>query len=250
MSSADQKPRVDTDRLRESVDIVEAVGRYVALKKDGPEWKARCPFHDERSPSFYVIPAKQFAHCFGCGWHGDVIAFVMRYDNLSFAEAVKKLGHVDFAPERGAQPAQVPEKPRDGKWVALLPVPADAPDLLHESGWTVPIWNPKRSKYSRFKPTRADAYRNAKGELLGYVLRCEFEDGKVTPTVTWCIGPDGAMQWAIQPFPRPRPLYGLDDLALRPDAPVLLVEGEKCRAAGAGALPMYVAASWPGGGKG
>ncbi|HEX5756883.1 MAG TPA: DNA primase, partial [Arenimonas sp.] len=248
--AAAARKRVDTDKLRAQVDIAEVIGRYVALKKDGTEFKARCPFHDERSPSFYVSPVKQFYHCFGCGAHGDVIRFVMEYDGLDFGEAVKKIGGDDIRPAEGAAPPQKPDKPREGKWVALLPVPDDAPDLLQSSGWTVPVWNPKRSKFSRFQPTRADAYRDAKGRLLGYVLRCEFNDGKVTPTITWCIGPDGAMQWCIRPFPTPRPLYGLDDIAARPDAPVLLVEGEKCRAAGAGALPMYVTASWPGGGKG
>ena len=274
--------RINTDAIRESVDIVQVVAGYVALKKDGKEYKGCCPFHSENTPSFYVSPAKGFVHCFGCGAHHDVIGFVQRYEGLSFVDACKKLGHRDFAPTASAQPAQVAEKPREGKWVPLMPVPDDAPDLLRGDGWTVPLWNPKRNKHSRFKPTRADAYRNGTGQLLGYVLRCEFGDGKITPTVTWCIGPDGAMQWCIRPFPTPRPLCGLDVLAMQvatiagPDGkrrawvragellelqadehvemlewpPVLIPEGEKCRAAGAGALPMYAAVTWPGGGKG
>lgn len=242
--------RIDTDALRASVDIVQVVGAYVALKKDGAEFKGCCPFHSEKTPSFYVSPEKGFVHCFGCGAHHDVIGFVQRYENLTFADACEKLGHRDFAPAPAASPVQVADKPREGKWRALMPVPDDAPDLVRADGWTVPLWNPKRDKHSRFKPTRADAYRDAQGRLLGYVLRCEFADGKITPTVTWCIGPDGAMQWCISPFPNPRPLCGLDALAAAPDAPVLVTEGEKCRAAGAGALPMYAGVTWPGGGKG
>lgn len=242
--------RIDTSNLRASVDIAQVVGLYVQLKKDGVEWKGRCPFHDERTPSFYVSPAKGFVHCFGCGAHHDVIGFVQRYEGIAFAEACKKLGHRDYEPAPAANPpVQQVEQLLEGKWVPLLPVPDDAPDLMRDD-WTVPIWNPKRGKYSRFKPTRADAYRDRLGRLLGYVLRCEFADGKITPTITWCIGPDGAMQWCLRPFPRPRPLYGLQDLDAHLDAPVLLPEGEKCRAAGAGALPMYVAISWPGGSKG
>ncbi|MGH8032112.1 MAG: CHC2 zinc finger domain-containing protein [Luteimonas sp.] len=253
--------RIDTDALRASVDIVDVVGAYVKLKRDGSEWKGCCPFHQERTPSFYVSPAKGFVHCFGCGAHHDVIAFVMRHDHLEFKEACEKLGHRDYAPIRESDPVAVEAGPVQ-KWVPLLPVPDDAPNLLRDDGWTVPIWNPKRAvknaageiigygRHSRFKPTRADAYRNSAGVLLGYVLRCEFGDGKITPTITWCIGPDGAMQWCIRPFPTPRPLCGLDDLAAKPLAPVLMPEGEKCRAAGAGALPMYAVVTWPGGGKG
>lgn len=242
--------RVDTAALRAKVDIAEVVGRYVKLKRDGKEFKGCCPFHKENTPSFYVTPAKGFVHCFGCGAHGDVIDFVMRYENIDFAAACERLGHREFAPAVASAPVQVASKPREGKWVPLLPVPDDAPELLRADGWTVPLWNPKRDKFTKFNPVRADAYRDAEGRLLGYVLRCEFKDGKITPTVTWCVGPDGAQQWCVQHFPRPRPLLGLDDLAARPDAPVILVEGEKCRAASAGALPMYVAVSWPGGGKG
>ncbi len=248
--SAQVQPRIDVDALRASLDIVAIVGGYVQLKKDGTEYKACCPFHDERTPSFYVSPEKGFVHCFGCGAHHDAIGFVQRYEGLGFVEACERLGHRDFAPVAVDRPAPVAAMPTEGKWVPLLPVPLDAPDLLRADGWTVPIWNPKRSRFSRFKPARADEYRNADGRLLGYVLRCEFADGKITPAVTWCIGPDGAMQWCIRPFPSPRPLQGLDALAARPEAPVLLVEGEKCRAAGAGALPMYVVAAWPGGSKG
>lgn len=253
--------RIDTDALRAGVDIVDVVGAYVQLKRDGSEWRGCCPFHQEKTPSFYVSPAKGFVHCFGCGAHHDVIGFVQRHDGLSFAEACAKLGHRDFAPVRQSQPVAVEAGPIK-KWVPFLPVPDDAPTLLRDDGWTVPIWNPKRAvkndagevigygRHSRFKPTRADAYRNAAGQLLGYVLRCEFGDGKITPTITWCIGPDGAMQWCIRPFPHPRPLCGLDALAEKPDAPVLMPEGEKCRGAGAGALPMYAVVTWPGGGKG
>jgi hypothetical protein len=130
-----------------------------------------------------------------------------------------------------------------------------------------------------------DEYRGFDGRLLGYVLRVEFPDKKITPVVTWCVGPDGAQQWCLCPFPDPRPMQGLDALAdprrlaviekadgrqrwqlvtpgtiveLAPgerivetrDRTVLVVEGEKCRAAGAGALPQYAVVSWPGGSKG
>ena len=79
------------DELLARVDIVDVIERRVPLKKAGREWTACCPFHDERTPSFYVSPAKQFFHCFGCGVHGSAIKFLMDYDRLEFPDAVEEL---------------------------------------------------------------------------------------------------------------------------------------------------------------
>ncbi|MGH8213283.1 MAG: DNA primase [Rhodanobacteraceae bacterium] len=79
------------DELLVRVDIVDVVQRHVPLKRAGREWTARCPFHDERSPSFYVSPNKQFFHCFGCGVHGSAIKFLMDYEHLEFPDAVEEL---------------------------------------------------------------------------------------------------------------------------------------------------------------
>ncbi|KFN42325.1 hypothetical protein N789_14130 [Arenimonas oryziterrae DSM 21050 = YC6267] len=129
-------------------------------------------------------------------------------------------------------------------------VPDDASPLIAADGKAT-MFNPKRGRYWTCTPARADAYRNAEGKLLGYVLRIEMRDGaKITPQVTWCIGPDGLSQWCVRPFPEPRPLFGLDRLAAYPEKPVLIVEGEKCALAGADALPPYAVISWPGGSKG
>ncbi|TAL87716.1 MAG: DNA primase [Rhodanobacter sp.] len=79
------------DELLARVDIVDVVERRVPLKKAGREWTACCPFHDERTPSFYVSPAKQFFHCFGCGVSGSAIKFLMDFDRLEFPDAVEEL---------------------------------------------------------------------------------------------------------------------------------------------------------------
>ncbi|PZO62607.1 MAG: DNA primase [Pseudoxanthomonas suwonensis] len=79
------------DDLLARTDIVEVVGSRVPLKKQGREYSARCPFHDERSPSFTVSPTKQFYHCFGCGAHGSAIGFLMQFDRLEFLDAVEEL---------------------------------------------------------------------------------------------------------------------------------------------------------------
>ncbi len=79
------------DSLLARVDIVELIGARLPIKRAGREYTARCPFHDERSPSFYVSPTKQFYHCFGCGAHGTAIKFLMEYDRLEFVDAVEEL---------------------------------------------------------------------------------------------------------------------------------------------------------------
>ena len=84
-------PQDFIDDLIARADIVEVVGRRVQLKKAGREFKACCPFHDEKTPSFTVSPGKGFYHCFGCGAHGTAIGFLMEFDHMSFVEAIENL---------------------------------------------------------------------------------------------------------------------------------------------------------------
>ena len=84
-------PDAFIDDLLARTDIVEVIGARIPLKRQGREFSARCPFHDERSPSFTVSPTKQFYHCFGCGAHGTAISFLMNYDRLEFLDAVDEL---------------------------------------------------------------------------------------------------------------------------------------------------------------
>lgn len=72
-------------------DIVEIISNYIPLKRTGRSFKARCPFHEEKTPSFVVHPEKQIFHCFGCGAGGDVFSFLMKYEQLSFPEALRRL---------------------------------------------------------------------------------------------------------------------------------------------------------------
>lgn len=84
-------PRDFIDSLLSRADIVEVINQRVPLKKAGATFKACCPFHQEKTPSFNVNPQKQFYHCFGCGASGDALKFVMEYEGLSFVEAVESL---------------------------------------------------------------------------------------------------------------------------------------------------------------
>jgi DNA primase len=81
----------DVEAVRQGVDIVDVVGRYVNLRPAGRDYKGLCPFHREKTPSFHVSPDKQVYHCFGCGAGGDVFTFLMRYLGLSFPEALEDL---------------------------------------------------------------------------------------------------------------------------------------------------------------
>jgi DNA primase len=77
--------------VRDHVDIVDLVGRYITLRKAGANWKGLCPFHEEKTPSFNVNPQRQIFHCFGCDAGGNVFTFLMRHENLTFPEAARSL---------------------------------------------------------------------------------------------------------------------------------------------------------------
>ncbi len=87
-------PRQFIDELLVRVDIVDIIDSHVPLKKTGSNYTARCPFHNEKSPSFNVNRNKQFYHCFGCGAGGNVISFLMEFNHLSFVETIEELATV------------------------------------------------------------------------------------------------------------------------------------------------------------
>ncbi|HOW52284.1 MAG TPA: DNA primase [bacterium] len=103
---------VDVNRIiEERVNIVDVVRRYVKLQSAGRRQTGLCPFHKEKTPSFSVNEERQFYHCFGCGAHGNALTFVMNIENLSFREAVKKLG-TDFGIRELLQEQSTPEADR------------------------------------------------------------------------------------------------------------------------------------------
>ena len=114
-------PQSFIDDLTARADIVELIGSRVELKKAGREYRACCPFHNEKTPSFWVSPVKQFYHCFGCGAHGTALGFLMEYDKLSFPEAIEELAG------------------RLG-----LDVPREAGSAPDNSGSTTPLWRNAR----------------------------------------------------------------------------------------------------------
>ena len=108
-------PQSFIDELIARADIVEVIGSRVPLRKQGREYKACCPFHNEKTPSFWVSPEKQFYHCFGCGAHGTVLGFLMQYDRMSFPEAVEELAaRLGLeVPHEGGEAAGAPRRETD-----------------------------------------------------------------------------------------------------------------------------------------
>lgn len=134
-------------------------------------------------------------------------------------------------------PPEKPVAPRSW-WTPIVPAPAEAPE-------------PPKAHQVRGIPERVWTYRDGASQVLGYVYRFQTSDGgkEVLPLVWARHDKSGAAEWRWLSWAEPRPLYGLDRLAARPDATVLLVEGEKCADVAALELPDLVAVSWPGGGK-
>ena len=109
--------------LLNRVDIVDVVSRYVQLKKGGANFQGLCPFHNEKTPSFTVSPAKQFYHCFGCGAHGNAIGFLMSYASLGYVDAVKELAAsagLQVPDERPRTPEEAARKEREPDLYAVM----------------------------------------------------------------------------------------------------------------------------------
>lgn len=242
--------QIDTDSIRSDYRLSDIVSKFIGkLTRDGREFKACCPFHNERSPSFTINDEKEFYHCFGCGAHGDVIDFVQNYQGVSFREAVAIITGETPAPE--GKRAQRASKAVD-YYAGLKPLPTPKVAIWEAGERTPQIFNPKRAddekgRFTRYKPSMVFPYTDATGTLIGYVLRVDFGDGaKITPTVRYATLPDGTKGWTHWHFDEPRPLYGLDKLAKNPDGQVFICEGEKAADA-CGRLLGVTAVTWPGG---
>ena len=256
-------PQEELDRVKRETDIAGLIGSYVKLEKAGAEYKGLCPFHNEKTPSFSVSPAKQFYHCYGCGAHGDVFDFLIEHAGMRFRDAASALGaRVD-----DGQPAASLPAPRE-----MPPPPAEhsaAPDAedgryqrLEVAGEGMPA--APKVHFKLGQPSSVHPYYRADGAVYGYVYRFAVRrpDGTVGKE-TWPVTPwldNGKPKWRWQAMADPRPLYGLHDLAealerLPADqVTVLLVEGEKPVDAAKPALAAQgvtdvVVMSWPGGCK-
>ncbi len=108
------------EQLRERINIVDLVSRSVRLQRRGSEWIGLCPFHPEKTPSFHVVPDKQFYHCFGCGAHGDGLKFLREHHNLPFLEAVKELAEIAGLDMPARDPQQKKHEDKREKLVEVM----------------------------------------------------------------------------------------------------------------------------------
>jgi DNA primase len=121
------------DELRSRVSLADLVGKRVRLVRKGREHGGLCPFHNEKTPSFYVVEDKGFFHCFGCGAHGDAVGWVMRSENLDFIEAVERLAGIAGI----AVPQQTPlEREKAQRQKTLLEALAAAAKFYEERLWS------------------------------------------------------------------------------------------------------------------
>src|SRR6476646_4227043 len=117
--------------IRNRADIVAVIGQHVQLRKAGRNWKGKCPFHGEKTPSFNVSPDKGFFHCFGCQKHGDVFTFIMELEGKSFVEAAEQLAN-----RFGIEVPRIEEAPElrraRGERVAMLDINRTATAFYRE----------------------------------------------------------------------------------------------------------------------
>jgi len=113
-------PQSFIDELLNRIDVVDVIDARVPLKKAGSNYKACCPFHTEKSPSFTVSQPKQFYHCFGCGAHGTAISFLMEYEHLSFVDAIEDLAQQAGLEVEREQGTNTPTTPREDNLYEIM----------------------------------------------------------------------------------------------------------------------------------
>jgi DNA primase len=126
------------EKVKEQTDIIDVVLDYTNLSKVGKEYQGLCPFHNERSPSFSVSPTKNLAHCFGCGWGGNAIKFLMELNNVSITEAVLDLAR------RSNIRVQYDDGSYDDDFPAALPKPERKEQIIEAS--SQPGYDPTKSE--------------------------------------------------------------------------------------------------------
>lgn len=176
------------EALKARLDIVDVVGSYVELRKAGANYKAPCPFHDEKTASFVVSPSKQIYHCFGCGAGGDGIKFVMEYEKLNYPEALEKLASshnfsLSYSEEKKNKPRSQFMEKINSRYQYLLTKNPIALSYLKERG----IYDRSMEKFSiGYAPDSNGTINYIKSELLNMSEAIEMG----------VIGSDGAKSYA------------------------------------------------------
>ncbi len=225
----------DLDALKRSVDMVALLTQYgVTLAKKGNEYHGLCIWHDETKPSMqvYVKDGIQKAHCKSCGQGGTVIDVVMAMDGCNEAEAIKRLKANGYQRDDTRIKAEAPIKAATWQHTTA---PEALPNMhVKDNGDPVATWR----------------YNDADGKCLGYVARYVKPDGDkdYRPWTYGSYSINKTPAWAMRAWTfGKRPIYGLDLLAARPDAGVVISEGEKAADASRTYWTKRVGIAWPGG---
>ena len=228
----------DLDKLVRSVDLVTLLSNYgVELKAQGPSYIACCIWHDDSNPSMSVFEGddeKWRCHCHSCGTTGDAIDVVECIDGVQRVEAINRLKANHFVRDDTRILKQKEIKPNKWEHCTAPEGLTDftLPGLTYAAHWT---------------------YKNATGALLGYVVRYTDDKGEKSyrPWTFGSYSKNVSPVWKCTTWTSGRrPLYGLDKLAARPTAKVLLCEGEKAADAAQVLMPGMVCITWPGGSNG
>lgn len=185
------------ERVASASDIVEVIGSYFPLKRAGTSWRALCPFHREKSPSFHVSPQKQAYYCFGCGAGGSVFKFVMEYERVDFATAVRRLAQragVTIVEEQGAPGEDQRRRLRD----RLLEIHRLAADWFQNNLLRSPIGSGARD-YLKSRQINSEIARSWQlgyapdswDALLGHARKAGFRDEELRASGLF-TGNDGA----------------------------------------------------------
>lgn len=221
--------------IKEKVDLIEFIGRYVSLEKESGHMKGLCPFHNEKSPSFVVY--KERFKCFGCGASGDVFDFLTGLGK-TIKEAKEMLSSEFSVDSEIAQlliEKREKQEKKEKQVFHVTPVPAGA---------GLPNFN-----FLDFGlPYATYIYRDQKGFILGYVCCFKNKEGKKMVIPLIYALQNGRYKWMWHGFKTPRPLYNLPQLfnSEKTDR-ILLVEGEKTAEAASKLYPYLVVTTWPGG---
>src|SRR3989344_1451847 len=127
-------------KIKDRLDVVDVISGYLKVQKAGVNFKARCPFHNEKTPSFYISPERQIWHCFGCSKGGDIFGFVKEIEGVEFPEALRILAQKAGIEIDQYDPAVKNEKSR------LFSVTEAAARFFEKKKWSMPAFNLKKKK--------------------------------------------------------------------------------------------------------
>lgn len=227
----------DIAEIKKNTSIVDVIGRFVQLKKDGPHWKACCPLPGhgrDKTPSFTVTPSKNIFTCFGCKATGDVIDFLV-LGGKTFKEALAYLGDPNNTAAlpylQGDRGDKSYKSQQVSEWKHIYPGPVEDGMYHH---------------YKHGVPNEIYTWEDKKNKIIGYTCRFDLPEGKQVLPLVYAEN-NGRKQWRYMGFKKPRPLKNLKKIVENPEAPVLVVEGEKTWKAGEKLYIGSITTTWIGG---